>query len=131
MRISVRSVGGRPSSGCTWVKLSATSARSHAVSLISPSMVGLSAVRVADSVFGPAAVSAAQIFDAATQTVRPEDVREAFACGPDAAKHLQAAQPYIDAGFDHLVMQNVGPDPDAFLEFFANDLRDGLKSLAA
>ena len=69
-------------------------------------------------------------FDAATQTVRPEDVQEAFACGPDAAKHLQAAQPYVDAGFDHLVMQNVGPDPDAFLDFFTTELRDQLKSLA-
>jgi len=26
-------------------------------------------------------------------------------------------------------MQNVGPDPDAFLRFFADDLRDGLNSL--
>ena len=69
-------------------------------------------------------------FDAATQTVRPEDVKEAFACGPDAARHIEMAKPYVEAGFDHLVMQNVGPDPDAFLKFFANELRDQVKSLA-
>jgi hypothetical protein len=41
-----------------------------------------------------------------------------FACGPDVARHLEVVQPFVDAGFDHVVLMNAGPDPDGFLDFF-------------
>jgi G6PDH family F420-dependent oxidoreductase len=66
-------------------------------------------------------------FDAASTTVRLEDVREAVACGPDAQRHLDAAQPFLDAGFDHVVLSNSGPDPDGFLDFFADELAGPLR----
>ncbi|MDO7883125.1 TIGR03557 family F420-dependent LLM class oxidoreductase [Salinibacterium soli] len=62
-------------------------------------------------------------FDAASQTVRDDDLLEAFACGPDVEKHAAAVGSFVDAGFDHLVLHNSGPDPDAFFEFFATELR--------
>ncbi|WP_337061034.1 TIGR03557 family F420-dependent LLM class oxidoreductase [Kineococcus sp. G2] len=68
-------------------------------------------------------------FDAATQTVGAEHVRAQFAVGPDPAAYLSGAQQYVDAGFDHLVTQNAGPDPDGFLEFFANELAEPLRAL--
>ena len=48
-------------------------------------------------------------FEAATASVRPEQVRQQFACGPDVKRHLQVAQPFVNAGFDHLVAMNAGP----------------------
>jgi len=36
---------------------------------------------------------------------------------------------YVDAGFDHIVLQNAGPDPDGFLDFFATDLSGRLRAL--
>ena len=69
-------------------------------------------------------------FEAASATVRQEDVKGQFACGPDVGKHVAAAQPYVDAGFDHLVLQNAGPDPDGFLDFFTRELAAPLRSLA-
>ncbi|KUL40096.1 TIGR03557 family F420-dependent LLM class oxidoreductase [Actinoplanes awajinensis] len=63
-------------------------------------------------------------FDAASQTVRPEDVREKFVCGPDPKPYLDAVTTYREAGFDHLVLMNAGPDPDGFLDFFAKELKD-------
>jgi G6PDH family F420-dependent oxidoreductase len=68
-------------------------------------------------------------FAAASAQVRLEDVQEHFACGPDVARHLEVAQQYVDAGFDHLVLQNAGPDPDGFLDFFAGELSDRVRAL--
>lgn len=68
-------------------------------------------------------------FAAATATVTLDDVQSRFACGPDVARHLQVAQQYVDAGFDHLVMQNAGPDPDGFLDFFTRELAGPLREL--
>ncbi|MFJ1455738.1 TIGR03557 family F420-dependent LLM class oxidoreductase [Nocardia sp. N2S4-5] len=70
-------------------------------------------------------------FAAATTTVREEDIRKQFACGSDPEDYLNAARPYLDAGFDHLVMQNAGPDPDGFIDFFRDDLADRLRALDA
>jgi G6PDH family F420-dependent oxidoreductase len=68
-------------------------------------------------------------FEAASATVTLEDVKGQFACGPDAERHLQQAQRYVDAGFDHLVLQNAGPDPQGFLRFFADELADRVRAL--
>ena len=69
-------------------------------------------------------------FEAASSTVREEDIRSQFACGPDASVHLAAVQKYADAGFDHLVMQNAGPDPDGFMQFFRDELAGPLRTLS-
>jgi G6PDH family F420-dependent oxidoreductase len=69
-------------------------------------------------------------FAAATTTVRVEDVKERFGCGPDVARHLAVAQQFVDAGFDHLVLMNAGPDPDGFLAFFSDELAKPLRALA-
>ena len=68
-------------------------------------------------------------FDAASATVRPEDVTEQFAVGPDVEKYVQNVQQYVDAGFDHIVLQNAGPDPEGFVTFFTTELADRLRSL--
>jgi G6PDH family F420-dependent oxidoreductase len=70
-------------------------------------------------------------FDAATATVREEDIFEQFACGPDADVHLAAMQEYADAGYDHLVMQNAGPDPDGFIEFARDEVMPKLRAANA
>ncbi|WP_459545706.1 TIGR03557 family F420-dependent LLM class oxidoreductase [Nocardia sp. X0981] len=68
-------------------------------------------------------------FAAASATVREDDILEKFACGPDPQRCLEVAQPFVDAGFDHLVMQNAGPDPDGFLDFYRSELDEPLRKL--
>ncbi|WP_433718255.1 TIGR03557 family F420-dependent LLM class oxidoreductase [Actinoplanes sp. CA-051413] len=68
-------------------------------------------------------------FDAASQTVREEDVRGQFALGPDAEPYVAAVKKYTEAGFDHIVLQNAGPDPEGFIDFFQKDLHDKLQRL--
>jgi G6PDH family F420-dependent oxidoreductase len=68
-------------------------------------------------------------FEAVSATVTPDQIREAFACGPDPKRHLDVATQYAEAGFDHLVAMNVGPDPDGFMDFFARELAAPLRAL--
>ncbi|WP_189216661.1 MULTISPECIES: TIGR03557 family F420-dependent LLM class oxidoreductase [Streptomyces] len=68
-------------------------------------------------------------FEAATTTVRAEDIREKFACGPDPDRYVTAVQSYVDAGFDRLVLQNAGPDPDGFTDFYRRELDRPLRGL--
>ncbi len=68
-------------------------------------------------------------FDAASQTVKEDDIRQQFSVGPDLDAHVAQAQPYVDAGFDHLVLQNVGPDPDGFIDACAGGLVERVRGL--
>jgi G6PDH family F420-dependent oxidoreductase len=68
-------------------------------------------------------------FEAATASITPGQVRAQVACGPDASAHLKMARQYAEAGFDHLVTMNMGPDPDGFIDFFARELARPLREL--
>jgi G6PDH family F420-dependent oxidoreductase len=65
-------------------------------------------------------------FEAASELVRLEDVAEQFTHGTDVEPYVDAIKEYTDAGFGHLVLQNAGPDPDGFMDFFAEELRPAL-----
>jgi G6PDH family F420-dependent oxidoreductase len=49
-------------------------------------------------------------FEAATKTVRPEDVVESVPCGDNVEDYLQAVQQWKDAGFTHIAFCQSGPD---------------------
>ena len=68
-------------------------------------------------------------FDAASATVRKDDLVEHFACGPDVGRHLEVVQSFVDAGFDHVVLMDAGPDPDGFLDFFTSTLAEPVRAL--
>jgi G6PDH family F420-dependent oxidoreductase len=67
-------------------------------------------------------------FAAATQFVRPDDVAEAIACGPDVAAHVKAARPFVDAGFTHVALVQIDGQTQAeFLSFAASELLPALR----
>jgi coenzyme F420-dependent glucose-6-phosphate dehydrogenase len=57
-------------------------------------------------------------FAQATATVREEDVAKAMVCGPDAGRHREAIQQFVDAGFGYVYVHQVGPDQRGFFEFY-------------
>ena len=61
-------------------------------------------------------------FEAATGTVTPEDVAEQIVCGPDPHAHLEAIREFIEAGFDHVYLHQVGPDQEAFFDLYENEV---------
>lgn len=39
---------------------------------------------------------------------------------------MEHIRPYVDAGFDHLVLVQIGPDQKGFFEFFERELAPAL-----
>ena len=58
----------------------------------------------------------------------PEDVADAFPCGPDVAAHVEAVRPFVEAGFTHVALVQVGGDTQPeFLRFAAEELLPALR----
>src|SRR5205085_4904133 len=66
-------------------------------------------------------------FEQAIATVREDDVAKAVVCGPDPEQHRQAIQKYVDGGFDHVYVHQVGPDQQGFFQFFKQEVLPGFK----
>jgi coenzyme F420-dependent glucose-6-phosphate dehydrogenase len=57
-------------------------------------------------------------FEQAAATVTEEDVAQSVVCGPDADAHVAAIQEFLDAGFDHVYVHQVGGDQEGFFAFY-------------
>ncbi len=70
-------------------------------------------------------------FAGATELVRPEDVAKSMPCGPDVDGIVQAVQPYWEAGFTDIALDQVGDEAQqAFLDQAAGEVLDALRSAA-
>jgi G6PDH family F420-dependent oxidoreductase len=69
-------------------------------------------------------------FASATRSVRPEDVAETVPCGPDVDHHVAAFKKFVDAGFTHVALVQVGErSQPAFLDWAQQELLPRLKDL--
>ncbi|QHF24807.1 TIGR03557 family F420-dependent LLM class oxidoreductase [Rathayibacter sp. VKM Ac-2804] len=70
-------------------------------------------------------------FAGASQFVRPEDVAESIACGPDLDELAQSVVPFIEAGFTDIAFVQVGDAlQQRFLDEVAEDLLERARALA-
>lgn len=65
-------------------------------------------------------------FEQVVAMVTKEDVAEAIICGPDPEPYVEKLQKYLDAGYDHLYIHQVGPDQAGFFRFYERELRGHL-----
>lgn len=61
-------------------------------------------------------------FEQAAKMVREEDVAQAIICGPDAERHIAAVKEFIDAGYGHVYVHQVGPDQEGFFRFYEQEV---------
>jgi G6PDH family F420-dependent oxidoreductase len=61
-------------------------------------------------------------FEAATSMVTEDDVAEMVICGPSVDAHLEAIAKFVDAGFDHVYVHQVGTDQSGFIDFYAREI---------
>lgn len=61
-------------------------------------------------------------FEQAAELVTEEMVAESVTCGPDPARHVAALRAYLDAGYDEVYVQQIGPDQQGFLDFYAREV---------
>jgi hypothetical protein len=51
---------------------------------------------------------------------------ESMPCGPEVGPIVEAVRAYQDAGFDRLYINQIGPEQEAFFEFFTKELAPAL-----
>jgi G6PDH family F420-dependent oxidoreductase len=61
-------------------------------------------------------------FEQLAKIVDEDMIAEQVVCGPDIDRHVQAIQQYVDAGYDHVYVHQVGPDQEGFVEAYARDV---------
>jgi coenzyme F420-dependent glucose-6-phosphate dehydrogenase len=70
-------------------------------------------------------------FEQAVKGVTEDDVANVIVCGPDADRHVAAIREYVDAGFDHVYVHQIGPDQEGFFRFYAEHVLPNLDARAA
>jgi G6PDH family F420-dependent oxidoreductase len=70
-------------------------------------------------------------FEQASTLVTREQVADTIPCGPDVARHADAINEFTQAGYDEVYVQQVGPDQDAFFEFWSRRLAGEVGAKAA
>jgi G6PDH family F420-dependent oxidoreductase len=70
-------------------------------------------------------------FAAASKHVSPETVAQAVSCGPSPEHHLEAIDRYARAGYDHIILVQVGPQQNEFIEFYQRRLAPALHNRKA
>jgi hypothetical protein len=69
-------------------------------------------------------------FDAASQFVRPEDVGEQLPCGADVDEYVDKLRPFVDAGFTHVALVQVGAEhQQSFIGWAERELLPKLRDL--
>jgi G6PDH family F420-dependent oxidoreductase len=69
-------------------------------------------------------------FTAASQSVREEDVAEQIPCGADVEAHVAAVREFVDAGFTHVAVVQIGGDAQGpFLDWAEAELLPALRQL--
>src|SRR5438045_3519649 len=68
-------------------------------------------------------------FDAASKTVREEDVSTQMPCGPDVQRHVAGIREFETAGFTHVALVQVGGDSqEQFISWAATQLLPALRA---
>ena len=57
-------------------------------------------------------------FEQAAALVSENDAVATVACGPDPETHIESIRKFIDAGYDHIWIHQIGPDQDGFFRFY-------------
>jgi G6PDH family F420-dependent oxidoreductase len=66
-------------------------------------------------------------FEQAAKMVREEDVAEAIICGPDPERHIAGVKEFVDAGYDHVYLHQIGPDQEGFFRFYEHEVLPKLR----
>lgn len=71
------------------------------------------------------------LFEQASSIVDVETATKDIPCGPNVDKIAEAVQQYVDAGFDRLYINQIGPQRTEFFSMFARELEPVLAGLGA
>ena len=62
-------------------------------------------------------------FEQATEMVSEEDIREgSIVTDPDPETHIESIEEFVDAGYDHVYVHQIGPDQEALFDLYEEDV---------
>jgi G6PDH family F420-dependent oxidoreductase len=67
-------------------------------------------------------------FEQACENVRREDVAETVVCGPDPDRHIEGIRGFLDAGYTHVYIHQLGPEQEGFISFYEREVLPRLRS---
>jgi coenzyme F420-dependent glucose-6-phosphate dehydrogenase len=67
-------------------------------------------------------------YEQAVELVTEDDIADVVVCGPDPERHLDAIRRAADAGYDHIHIDQVGPDQRGFFDFYRREILPALAS---
>jgi coenzyme F420-dependent glucose-6-phosphate dehydrogenase len=70
-------------------------------------------------------------FEELVKSVTEDQVARVIVCGPDAAPILEKMQAFLDAGYSHVYVHQVGPDQRGFIDFASHELLPQLRQRRA
>ena len=72
-------------------------------------------------------LSMPSLFEAGAKMLKEDDVTETVACGPDPEKHVEEINKFVEAGYDHVFVHQIGPDQDGFFDFYERQILPELR----
>jgi G6PDH family F420-dependent oxidoreductase len=66
-------------------------------------------------------------FEQLAKMATEEQVAESVVCGPDPKRHIEAIREFVDAGFDHVYIHQVGRDQEGFFRFYERNVLPELR----
>ncbi|HEU5474962.1 MAG TPA: TIGR03557 family F420-dependent LLM class oxidoreductase [Actinophytocola sp.] len=70
-------------------------------------------------------------FEQASRLVARDGMAGALPCGPDPKSYLDTMREYVDAGFDEVYVNQIGPDQDEFFRFWEREIRPAIPQLTS
>lgn len=61
-------------------------------------------------------------FEQAVKMLTEEDIAKEMTLGPDPQRYVESLQEYIDAGYTHVYVHQVGDNQEAFIRFFEREV---------
>ena len=69
-------------------------------------------------------------FEQAIQLVTTDEIARSVVCGPDPEGYHTQIRQFVDAGFTHLYVHQIGPDQTAFIDFAERELLPAYRGAA-
>lgn len=61
-------------------------------------------------------------FEQASALAREEDIAKLIPHGPDPRQHIAEIEKFIEAGYDHVYIHQIGPDQEGFFRFYEKEI---------
>ena len=69
--------------------------------------------------------------ESVAELVNEDQIEKEVVCGPDPELHLAEIRKYVEAGFDHVYIHQVGPQQEEAIRFYQREIFPALKRVAA